>query len=43
MSEPWTFEKINQLITGKVQESLTLEYKGAGALENTQEVFEQPM
>src|SRR5215469_5667543 len=35
MSESWTLEKTNQLITNKVQESLNLDYKAAGALENT--------
>ena len=33
--ETWTKEKIEQLIINQAQENLNLEYKGAGALENT--------
>jgi len=37
MAETWTLEKIYQLISNQVQESLKLEYKSAGALEKTDE------
>jgi hypothetical protein len=35
MNNEWNFERINQYITNKVEESLTLEYKAALALDQT--------
>jgi hypothetical protein len=36
MSEQWSLEKLNQLITNQVQENLNFEYKSAGALDKTE-------
>jgi hypothetical protein len=41
MSEQWTLEKINQLITNQEQENLNLEYKSSGALEKTDKKREE--